>query len=336
MTDRTLPDGGPIERKVQVTGGSTYTVSIPKFWANDRDIGSGSPVYLYPFDDRLVVARPDADGQAQRTHIDVDTVGDDAIKKQVEAAYAAGVDEIAVTSDTGFSAVQRRTATRAITNLVGMEIASETERELLAKSLLDPAEISLDDTVDQIRQIALSMHENAVSSVLSSETDEEMTAHIISRDDDVDRLFALVSRQFCRILTDIREVETLRAGRRTVFTQFRVARQLERIADHAERIADVGSRLEAPPSNELASAFEAVAADARRVVRTALDGNTGEALLRRDSVDERIDELDRRLYEDPPPEVYLYGRLLESIRRTAGYGGNIAEIITLDRIMGDV
>ena len=333
---RTLPDGGgPIERKVQVTGGSTYTVSIPKPWANDRDIGSGSVVRLYPFENRLVVTRPDEHARTWTANISIDAVGDDAVGKRIEAAYAAGSDEIRVESDTGFSAEQRRIASEAITGLVGMEIASETERELVARSLLDTSEISLAGTIDQLRSIALSMHEDAVSAV-GSPTDgdaaSEPATRVVARDDDADRLFALVCRQFYRTLDDVREVEKLRTDRRTVCAQFRIARQLERIADHAERIATVVERREELPDPELWATFEELATDARRVVRTALDGNTGEALMRRDEVGDRIEELDRQLYENPSADVYLYGRVLESIRRTAEYGGNIAEITTLNDI----
>lgn len=323
---------GPIERKVQVTGGSTYTVSIPKAWANAREIGSGSAVHLYPFEDRLVVTQPAGETALRKAHINVDAVGNDALAGQIEAAYAAGSDEISVESDTGFDAEQRRIANRVITRLIGVEIATETGDEIIAKSLLDPTEISLEGTIDQLRQIALSMHESSIQAVTGNESDE-FVDHVISRDDDVDRLFALVSRQFYRALTDVREIDKLATGRQEAFTRFRIARQLERVADHAELIATVSRRQTNPPNPELCERFESTANDARRVVRTALDGNTGEALLRRDAVIERLSALDRELYEMDGDNAYLYGRVLESIRRTAEYGGNIAEIIRLGELV---
>ncbi len=326
---RTITDGGgPIERKIQLTGGSTYTVSIPKAWANARDIGSGSSVHLYPFADRLVIAQPNGSAPTRRTVINVDTVGESGVKKRIEAAYAAGVDEIVIESDTGFNSTRRRIVSNAVTGLIGIEIATETDHRIVAKSLLDPAEISLEGTIDQLRQISLSMHESAIEAVLEAER-TELAEHVISRDDDVDRLFALVSRQFYRALTDVRQIEKLQTDRRIAFTQFRTARQLERIADHAESIANVSINQETAPTAELGEAFESVSVDAQRVVRTALNGDTGEALLRRDDVIGDLDALDRELYEEHSDDCYYYGRVLESIRRTAEYGGNIAEILTL-------
>lgn len=40
-------------RKVQVTGGSTYTVSIPKDWATENSVSAGSEVEFYPEGDSL-------------------------------------------------------------------------------------------------------------------------------------------------------------------------------------------------------------------------------------------------------------------------------------------
>lgn len=331
MQRSTKDTGGPIERKVQVTGGSTYTVSIPKTWADTHGISSGSSVYIYQFNDRLIIAHPDKDGEFRRSRINVETVGEENLSGQIGAAYAAGSDEIVVESDTNFSASERRAASQTFTDLVGVEIATETEKELTAKTLLDSNEISLEGTIEQIRRIALSMHEHAVEAVVNDD-EEPQPEYIISRDDEVDRLFGLVSRQFYRILTDIREVSQLKANRKTAFTQFRTARQLERIADHAERIAVIADKQTEPPDVKISGEFETLATDARRVVRTALDGNAGEAMLRRNDVVKELDALDKELYDSQSDDVYVYGRVLESIRRTAEYGGNIAEIVTLSEM----
>lgn len=332
MTEMVSNENSTVRRKIQLTGGSTYTVSIPKGWAEARGIGSGSVVLLYPFTDRLVLTQPEEDGPDRVTTLNVDAVDNDAIGRQIVAAYSAGADEIVVESDTGFKPNQRRIANQSITDLIGLEVANETEREIVATSLLDPAEISLDSTIAQLRQTSLSMQERAIEAVLSNDEESdsaEIAEYVVSRDDAVDRLFALVSRQFYRVLGDVREVRNQQTSRAEAFTQFRIARQLERIADHAELIATLASRQSAPPGDDLADQIESLANDARRVVGTALDGKTGEALLRRDDVVEQLDALDKELYATEGDDMYLYGRVLESIRRTAEYGANVAEIITL-------
>ena len=42
----------PVERTVQLAGNSTFVVSLPKAWAVEQGLESGSSMYLYPHDDR--------------------------------------------------------------------------------------------------------------------------------------------------------------------------------------------------------------------------------------------------------------------------------------------
>lgn len=329
---RTQTDGGPAQRKVQLAGGSTFTVSIPKAWAQERDIAPGTGLFIYPFDDRLVVAPSEHDGTDRRAAVDADAVDTETLVRQIQAAYAAGADTIDIESATGFSPEQRRAATTTVTGLVGMEVAEETTRSLVVRSLLDPAEISLEQTISQLRQLAVPMHRDAVEAV--TQNDAEFARRVALRDDDVDRLFALVSRQFYRVLADVREIDQLETDRLTAFTQFRIARQLERVADHAEGIADIADRQPDAPSAEVAERIDSLADDARGVVTTALDGEAAAAFDRRAAVVDDLDAFDRVLYEEADGATYLHGRLVESVRRTAHNGGNIAEVVSLSDTVG--
>ncbi|PSP78571.1 ABC transporter [Halobacteriales archaeon QS_4_69_225] len=324
------PDG-PVERTVQLTGGSTFTVSIPKGWAQERDIGPGTGLSIYPFEDRLVVAAgPDGDRAAT---LDADRLGADVLRRRVRAAYAAGADEITVRSPTGLGAEKRRAATSAVTELVGVQVAGETDAELTVRSLLDSTEVSPAETVDQLRGLVVPMHREAVEAVVAD--DAALAEHVAARDDDVDRLFALVCRQFYRVLGDVREADRLEAGRLEALTRFRVARYLERVADHAERVADVAARQPAAPSPAVGDRLKKLAAGARGVLTAALDGETTAALERRAEIRPELDALDRRLYDDGGEAAYLYGRAVESVRRTAENGGNVAEAYSLLRVGDD-
>lgn len=332
MDGTTIDSSDPVERKVQITGGSTYTVSIPKAWAEAHEITSGSSVYVHPFTDRLVIVHPEGDEPPCRARINIEAAGKDDLDRQIWAAYAAGSDEIVVESETRLSTSDRRAVSQAISDLVGIEITTETKNAVTAKTLLDSTEVSLEETIEQIRGIALSMHENAIETVVT-DSEHMKPAHIINRDDEVDRLFALVSRQFYRQLADIREQNQYTAESRKTFTQFRTARQLERIADHAERIATVADKQTEPPATTVGSEFQTLGTDARRVVRKALDGKTGEAMLRCEDVIDRLAALDGRLYDGQMNDTYLYGRVIASIRRTAECGSNISDSITLSEMV---
>jgi phosphate uptake regulator len=322
-----ISDSDPVERKVQLAGGSTFTLSIPKEWATQRDISPGTGLFIYPFDDRLVVAPAEREDAGRTTVIEADGLDEQALPWRMRAAYASGADVIEVRSKTGLSTAQRRIASNTVTDLVGMEIAEESDTELRIRSLLNAAEISLERTIDQLRNLALPMHRDAIEAVRTD--DAAFAEQVAARDDDVDRLFALVSRQFHRVLADVRTADHLETGRMRAFAQFRIARQLERVADHAERIAAVTDRQPEGPTTAVADRLAELGVDARGVLMTALDGDAARALDRRAAVLDSAAAFDRELHDSRTDSTYLYGRIVERIRRTAEHGGNVAEVVAL-------
>lgn len=315
--------GGPFERKVQLPGGSTFAISLPKAWALEQDLEAGMSMYLYSHRDRLVVAPVPLDGGDRSTRIDAAAVDPQTIPQRVEAAYTAGCDRIRVANGDELDDAVRRTITRSIGTLVGVEIHGETEHEIVARNVLDAGDVSLPQTVAQIRQLALEMHEEALEAVRTD--DDALARRVIDRDDDVDRLFAFVSRGFYRGLEDVHEINRLDADRTAAFCNYRKARQLERIADHAGEIASVADRQSDAPDEALADRLEAVAADAREVVSLALAGDVDRAIATESAVRDEVVTLDRTLYGSDDPDAYLYGSVLESIRRTAAYGVNVTD-----------
>jgi len=321
----------PIERKVQLTGGSTYTISLPKGWATDNGIETGTPLYLYAADDRLVAAR-ETDDDGRTIEIEAGEFGPEALADTVMTAYVAGYDEIVLTSPIEFDAERRRAVRAAVTRLVGVEIQSQTPTEITIRSLLDGSEVSLRQTVVQMRLTALTMHEDALDAV--HEGDTELARRVAEQDGEVDRLFALVSRQFHRGLTDVREALAFDVDRPAAFAYYRIARQLERVADHAEKIAGVAERQSSPPPAELGGDLVDLGERSREIVRTALDEQLEEPSLsglravaeRRDAVVEDVHAVDRKLYGGDVEDAHLLATVLDSVERTAEYGANVAEM----------
>lgn len=331
MTTSANGNAEPVERKVQLTGGSTYTISLPKEWATTNNVETGTPLVLYPSDDRLVALKRTAETGADAITIDIRDVDPEALKKTLETAYVTGYDEITLQSSTSLTPEQRRAARSAVNGLVGVEIQSVTEESLLVHSLLDSTEVSLRQTVVQMQLTALSMHEDAIRAIV--EDDAELARRVVDQDDDVDRLFALVSRQFHRGLTEFREIAQLDVDRQTAFAHYRIARQLERVGDHAEKTAVVATRQHDAPPERFHEELVALGDQSRDLLRASLDATLDggsisdlqEVLVDRDTVVEDVRTLDRSLYDEEVPEPQLLASVLDSIERIAEYGANVAE-----------
>ena len=321
----------PAERKVQLTGGSTYTVSLPKEWAGKQDIEPGCHVNLYSQGDQLVMTRSKRSPEDRQHVTTIDATDRDpaALSLAVASAYVAGCDEIHVENVDGHE--QRRAVTRAIRGFVGLEVMTEDERSLVARTMLDVDDLSPEQTLAQLERTTLEMHEYAVDAVV--EADGEAGDQLARQDDDVDRLFALVSRGFQQSLVD--PAVTMGGGHLTPFEYYMAARQLERVADHAEKIGGVAGRLDGEPPEDLAADIAAFGSEARDIVRRSLAGllsdsdgdqsELGAVIADSETLLADLSALDETLYERRLDDGYLLGLVVDSIVRTAQYGVNIAE-----------
>jgi phosphate uptake regulator len=328
MNDITDPE----ERKVQLTGGSTYTVSLPKEWAGDQGIEPGCHVNLYSQDDQLVVTHSQAGPQQTDHSTQLSAAGRDpaTLSLAVASAYVAGCDTIRVTDIESHE--QRRAVSRAIRGLVGLEVMTEDDETLRAQTMLDVEDLSPEQTLAQLERTALEMHEQAIEAVITA--DGTAGTEIANQDDDVDRLFALLSRGFQQSLAT--PAVTMGTEALGPFEYYMAARQLERIADHSEKIATIAGRLEEAPPDAVATTLRGLGDDSRAVVRQSLaalverPGPDTAALdvviAESETVLAAIADFDESLYHrDDVTDGYLLGLVVDSITRSTEYGVNIAE-----------
>ncbi|ATW88106.1 phosphate uptake regulator [Halohasta litchfieldiae] len=322
-------------RKVQLSGGTTYTVSLPKAWAQEHGIDAGSVLSLHPNGDGslLVETRMDRSAIKRTTTVDVATDSETILRHRIRALHAVGFDTVTLVDTTGHSDTRRAVVENTLTELSGFELLSSTDTRLQLTNLIDAENVDIRKSVLRLRLVMLAMHRDAIDAVLSDDT--TLSERVIERDNEADKLFAMVTRHFRRALTDLHEVEKLDYGRDELFEYYYASRQFERVADHAVKIARFAADPDATVPPAFADRLESLAASSRKVVDTAGDvilTNAGIdaahlALERRSRLSEDLTELDRDLYtHDDPGEAYVVGLLLDSIRRSAEYGANIVGI----------
>ncbi len=322
-------------RKVQLSGGTTYTVSLPKSWAREQGISAGSTLSLYPNSDGslLVETRTERSGETRSTRVDISTDSDHAVRQRIRAFHAVGFDGVRLVDRTGHSTERLDVVEDTVGDLSGFEMLEAEGNKIKLTDLIDADHVDVRKSVLRLRLVTLGMHRDAVTAVLNN--DEALAQRVIDRDGEADKLFAMVTRHFRRALTDLHEVEKLGISRDRLFEYYYISRQLERIADHAEKIARFTLDPEATVPKDFEERIESLASHARRVIDTAADviladgGVEGalNALEQRDELTTEIEELDRSLYmHKDSAEAYVIGLLLDSIRRTGEYGANIAGI----------
>jgi phosphate uptake regulator len=318
-------------RKVQVTGGSTYTVSLPKEWATRNDVSGGSVVEFYPEEESLLLT-PESDDEKIEGTLDITGLEADELTRAVVTMYVSGFDVITLET-ARVSAAQRRTIRETSQGLVGLEVIGETSEHVQLQDLLDSSELSMHSAITRMRLVSSTMLSDAVTALL--EDDADLAADVVQRDDDVDRLWSMVSRVFRSVLRDPGAAATIGLDRETAFDYHSSARQLERVGDHATKIATHAESLSAPPA-DAAEAIGALEAEASEVVEMAMDALleddseratelANDARMRISEIDELSRAVDDEIRELEPQDAQLLGLVVDSLSRSADYGGNIAE-----------
>ena len=319
-------------RKVQLTGGSTYTVSIPKDWARNHDISAGEEVVFHPDNGSLLVT-PAAAGEQTRGVLDVEDRTGDALTRAVMTMYVSGFDVIELTG-TSITPGQRRVIREATQGLVGLEVLEETPDRVVIQDLLDSAELSVHSAVERMHLIARSMLEDAVAALI--DYDPDLAREVADRDDDVDRLFNVVSRIFRGTLRSPTMAREIGLSRENCFDYHSSARQLERVADHAAKIGQVTLELDATVPEGIAESLESLLEEALSVIETAFEALfaeepdaatdlANEARSQVEAFDDRTRLIDDQLRDLDPSRARHLGLIVDSLSRSADYGGNIAE-----------
>lgn len=225
-------------RKVQRTGKSTFIVSLPKNWATKNGIQAGAIIYITQSDNGALTLSTDRSEHDLRMKLDIGDRSGEHLVRDIIGCYVGGYRTIEVVSS-HMSSAQKKDLHQIVNKLIGPEILEETINKVVISDLLSSEELQAERALKRIRTVVKSMIQDALAALLSK--NKELALDVIQRDNDVDRLNLLISRQFTEILRyGSTKQETLNSI--TAFNYMQAASNLERIADHAQKIAEIASK----------------------------------------------------------------------------------------------
>ena len=225
-------------RKVQMTGGSSYIVTLPKEWIKASNIKKNDPIgLLTQSDGTLLITSKMKQGQLYKTkEFDTSKIPKETfLLRRLIGAYISGYTSITVKSPSRMPITVRNVIRKFTQTTIGQEIIEETDRSVTLKDLLNPTEMPLDRTIKRMQIIVKGMNEDAIKSLKTN--DKKLAEEIMLRDTEVDRLHWLVARQYHMILQNVSLAEKMNLTINLSSTYFLISRIIERIGDHIVRIA---------------------------------------------------------------------------------------------------
>ncbi|MFB6360244.1 MAG: AbrB/MazE/SpoVT family DNA-binding domain-containing protein [Halobacteriales archaeon] len=319
-----------VTRKVQEVGGSTYTVSLPKEWAESAGITEGDEVHLQQLLDDILLVQPpgrtwDSDGQQV---IDVDGAGLRYLDRIVREAYIAGLESVTVQVDDRFTDGERSDLLEAARILPGMTVTEQDEMANTLQSMIDASDFSPWQSVRQLSFLALTMHREAEAQFFDAESAYDMRDRV----EEIQRLHALIGRLVRRGLSRIQDADELGLTFEELLDVWVTATQLRRVAREAKRIP-TGSSIEDIGADAVAGDIRSVCQSVRGALSAAVSVVVGDAdpviaLRALDShraLQESVSEL-RRDQVQYPESQFEVQCLLASIVRTAECAATIANL----------
>ncbi len=230
-----------VKRRVQLTGGSTYIISIPKEWAKALNIDKGSEVTLELSREGWIrIASPSAARRRQPRVIEIllnEGISDAAASMQIIAAYLAGYDTIRVKFDPSMAGLAERVANTVRSKVVGLELLEESDSQMTLRAVVDLTSISAESALDNLVKVVRSMLAD-VNDVIAGLKGKDVLAAVIRRDDIVDKLYLYIFKQLNLALQGLMSPRDLGMNDLAeVIGIYTMVKSLERIADQVVYIA---------------------------------------------------------------------------------------------------
>jgi len=326
-------------RKIQLTGKSTYIVSLPKKWVTSMNLKAGSQIVVSRQSDASLLLTPKE--LAKQTKLGEASItishkdDPDTIARKIVALYLVGYNVIAIkTEEERITSLQRNLVKDfARRKLVGTEILSEAPGEMKLQILLSYPELSVESALRRMCLIAISMHEDVIKALQSM--DKELAREVMSLDDEVDRFSLYIIRQLKAAVQSEAVMKNIGLSNQRDCLGYRViVKSVERIADHASKIAESVLELDEKVDSSVLQKISEIDSFARSVFDDATRSLYMKDYALADSVVSKAKTIAamenkavRAFAKKGARGISTIRMIMESIRRTAEYASDIAEIV---------
>lgn len=321
-------------RRVQITGGSSYVITLPKEWIKSSNVKKNDPLGLLRQSDGTLLITPKmVEKQDQKIKVfDIsDRTDPEYLLRQLVGAYIAGYNSIQIKSSDKISSKTRASVRKFTQTTIGQEVIEETDSSIIIKDLLKPAEMPFNNTIKRMHLIIKGMHEDAMSALQTG--NKKIAEDVVTRDNEVDRLHWLVARQHNMILQNMSLAEKLDMTLGMTSTYFLISRILERMGDHVVRIAQniinlVDSNLDKRIINKIQSASDLAINIVNKSIgaflrKDILASNKNIELARK--LVAQCEEINELALKQKGTIAISIGYVVESIRRIGEYAQDISE-----------
>ena len=325
-------------RKLQLVGGSTYVLSLPKKWVDELDLKTGDPVSIVKNVNRSLSILPTQSSQAPKITKSKTIIGQkdpiESIQRKVIAMYLSGYQIIEIHARGGRIQLEHKQAIRDLVrkNMIGTEIVESTPESITIQVLTSLPELSISDALKRMFLLTSTMHRQAIDAL--KEMDAEMGEEITHLDDEVDRFSLYILRNLTLAVEHEKILRDIGLKKPSDCISYRiVVKSIERVADHAVSIASRIKFLKSTLEPSLLQKISRLSEESLKVFEDSILALNNRNYTLADNVATNAHRIaiKEKEFTDSLEESKKYSSVikfvLEDIRRTAEYSSDIAEAV---------
>lgn len=321
-------------RKVYVSGGSTYVISLPKKWVNKTNLKPGDSLIVSEHGSSLKIETGSIERESQTKELKISQItSSEALERKLIAFYLVGYDTIKIKLDRKDHLAYREIIRKILDYLIGIEIVEDTNETMTLEIMVDYKRMSTMQILQRMFAIDKSMLLDIEKALRNN--DIALAKDIIEREKEIDRLYFLVVRQLKSAVEFQQIAEKLGIKSQRDCLGYRiVVKVLERISDHIENIAisyiqlfDVKKEMN---FDEFINLINNVVTTFEKSIQALFKRNNGMAetvFYDLKTFEISLSDVSKHLFKIKDIQsAILMKTMIDSLGRIANYSGDIAEV----------
>jgi len=329
-------------RKLQKTGGSTFTLTLPKQWIKDMNVKPQDKIAIFRkgYDEIVLKCKYSEEMPSKKPSITISIDYSDPsfnLSREITAAYLAGYNTITIKSNKNITPTERIEIKKSKNKLIGVEIGRELSNEITLKCLIDPGAAPLDETLEEMINLSKSMVDDTIEALIGKK--EELANNVISRDEEVNRKYFMIVRQLRVAVQDSVLARRLNITAVRALDYRLVVKSIELVADYAVVMAkNVIKLLKVSIPKNIRNLIEKIGTFTSQILEDAMKAlfeNRMDLSLKvitmRQEINELIDNTNILVSKEPVGAMIPLDAILDNLRRIAEVGGvDIADLISIN------
>ncbi|MEM4398872.1 MAG: phosphate uptake regulator PhoU [Candidatus Nitrosocaldus sp.] len=334
-------------RRVQITGKSSYIVSIPKRWVEELGLKPRDEVMIVRHGISSIQIMPKRMLKQQQRDATIH-VGSkssaDSVLRDVISLYLLGYSVINIRAEQGRLASELKKVVKESARrlLMGTEVTADSMDNITIQVLLNVMELSIDNAFKRMLLLTKSMLKESLVALKESNT--ELAREVIAGDDEVDRFSFYIVRQLNIAVENEYLLADMGLSKLSHCLDYRlIVKSVERIADHATGIAqqvlDNGERIDEDTMNRIIGVSSEIinVLDESCLALFKMDASEAkDAITKAKSIIEREKTLMDGFRYSSDRASYKVRFIVENVKRIAEYVSDIGELVlnmTIEQIL---